>query len=288
MLDDATLKSVGRLAGPNCNGAETAVPRLGFWSGSRPTGHEPAMFDPKIYMVLQGAKRMTIAGAIHDFGPGDCGVAILGLPFRYEIRTASPERPYLGVGLTLDPGMVASVLLDMPGTPAEDATAFAMAPADQGIRESMSRLVRLAFAPEDVPVLAPLNERELLYRLLCSPLGGPLRRIAESRGNVAAIRRAADRIRTDAACPMRVADIANEVGMSQTSFHRQFKAVTGLSPLAYQRHVRLLDAQRRLTAGSPVTTVAYAVGYRSASQFSREYRQMFDVPPRAHLRSRAA
>ena len=246
------------------------------------------MFDPKIYMVLQGGQRMTIAGAIRDFGPGDCGLAILGLPFRYEIRSASPERPYLGVGLTLDPGTVASVLLDMPGEPAEEASAFATAPADEGIRESMSRLVRLAFNPEDVPVLAPLAERELLYRLLRTPLGGTLRRIAESRGNIAAIRRAADRIRTEATCPMRVADIADAVGMSQTSFHRHFKAITGLSPLAYERHIRLLDAQRRLAAGVPVTFVAYAVGYRSASQFSREYRQMFGVPPKQHMRSKAA
>ena len=288
MLDDGTIRALARQAGPFCAGEGTAVPRLGFWSAIRPTGHEPAMFEPKIYMVLQGEKRMTIAGAVRDFRPGDCGVAILGLPFRYEIRIASPDRPYLGVGLTLDPGMVASVLLDMPGAPGDDGAAFASAPADEGVRESMARLVRLTFSPEDVPMLAPLAERELLYRLLRGPLGGPLRRIAESRGNVASIRRAADRIRADAARPMVVADVAAEAGMSQTSFHRHFKAVTGLSPLAYQRQVRLLDAQRQLAAGTPVTSVALAVGYRSPSQFSREYRRLFGVPPRQHRGSWAA
>lgn len=176
----------------------------------------------------------------------------------------------------------------MPASPPGEALAFATAAADAGIRESMDRLVRLAFTPEDVPVLAPLAERELLYRLLRSPLGGPLRRIAEGHGNIEAIRRAAERIRADAARPMRVKDIAETVGMSQTSFHRHFKAVTGLSPLAYQRHIRLLDAQRRLATGAPVTSVAYEVGYRSSSQFSREYRQVFGVPPKQHRRPSSA
>ena len=288
MLDDGTITTLAREAGPHCDGAATAVPRLGLWSAIWPTASEPALFEPKFYLVLQGAKRMTIAGGTFDLGPGDCAVSILGLPFRYEVRTASPVQPYLGVGLTLDPGMVAALLLDMPAGPLGDMPAFATAAADAGIRESMDRLVRLAFTPEDVPVLAPLAERELLYRLLRSPLGGPLRRIVEGRGKIGAIRRAADRIRADAASPMRVEDAAAAVGMSQTSFHRHFKAVTGLSPLAYQRHIRLLDAQRRLATGAPVTSVAYEVGYRSSSQFSREYRRMFGVPPQQHRRSRCA
>ena len=288
MLDDGTITTLAREAGPQCDGAGTAVPRLGLWSAIRPTGSELALFEPKFYLVLQGAKRMTITGGTFDLGPGDCAVSILGLPFRYEVRTASPSQPYLGVGLTLDPGMVAALLLDMPAGPLADTPAFVTAAADAGIRESMDRLVRLAFTPEDVPVLAPLAERELLYRLLRSLLGGPLRRIAEGQGNIAAIRRAADRIRADAASPMHVKDVAAAVGMSQTSFHRHFKAVTGLSPLAYQRHIRLLDAQRRLANGAPVTSVAYEVGYRSSSQFSREYRRMFGVPPRQHRQSCSA
>ncbi|CAN0574255.1 unnamed protein product [Laminaria digitata] len=227
---------------------------------------------------------MMIAGGTFDLGPGDCAVSILGLPFRYEVRTATPEQPYLGVGLTLDPAIVASLLFDMPAIQPNGPPAFATAPADDDIRESVDRLVRLALTPADVPVLAPLVERELLYRLLQGPLGDPLRRIAEGSGNIGAIRRAADLIRLDATRPMRVTDIATDVGMSQTSFHRHFKAVTGFSPLAYQRQIRLLDAQRLLATGVPVTSVAQETGYRSPSQFSREYRRMFGVPPRQHKR----
>ncbi len=240
------------------------------------------MFAPKFYVVLQGAKRMTIAGGTYDLGPGDCAVSILGLPFRYEVRRASPKEPYLGVGLTLDPGIVTSVLFDMPDVATQDMPPFTVGSASADIRESMGRLVRLVFAPCDVPILAPLAERELLYRLLNGPQGSTLRRIAEGQGNVAAIRTAAEWIKANAAGPMRVDALAAAVGMSQTSFHRHFKVITGLSPLAYQRHVRLLDAQRRLANGNPVTSVAFGVGYASPSQFSREYKRMFKVPPKEH------
>ncbi len=287
MLDNAITEALVRQAGLQCAGASTAVPRLELWSGVRPTGSEPSLFAPKFYLVLQGEKRMRIAGGIYDLGPGDCAVSILGLPFRYEVTTASPDAPYLGVGLTLDASEVAAILRDMPKSPRDDAAAFTVGTATAEIRNGMARLLRLAMTkPEDAPILAPLAERELLYRLLQSPLGGTMRRIAEGQGHVAAIRRAAERICAGALEPMQVSDIAAVAGMSLTSFHRHFKSVTGFTPLAYQRHVRLLDAQKRLTTGMPVTSVSYAVGYQSPSQFSREYKRMFGASPKRHLRSR--
>lgn len=287
MLDTAINEALVRQAGLQCAGAATAVPRLELWSGVRPTGSEPSLFAPKFYLVLQGVKRMRIAGGTYDLGPGDCAVSTLGLPFRYEVLTASPDAPYLGVGLTLDPHEVATILRDMPKGLHDDAPAFVVGTATAEIRDSLARLLRLAvITPEDAPILSPLAERELLYRLLQSPLGGTMCRIADGEGQVAAIRRAAERICADALEPMQVSEIAAMAGMSLTSFHRHFKSVTGFTPLAYQRHVRLLDAQRHLATGMPVTSVSYAVGYQSPSQFSREYRRMFGASPKQHLRSR--
>ncbi|MBP0616090.1 AraC family transcriptional regulator [Jiella mangrovi] len=288
MLDERLISALTRRVGPDGAGIATGVPRLQLWSADRPTGSAPAMFEPAVYLVLQGVKRTVIAGATYDMSPGDCAVSIVGLPFRYQVMTATQGRPYLGAQLTLDPGMVAALLVDMPDGPCGEAPAFRAVPADDGIRECMLRLVRLTLTPEDVTVLAPLTERELLYRLLRSPLGGTLRRIADVRGNIAAIGRAVDHIRVRATCAVVIPEVAAAVGMSETSFHRHFKAVTGLSPLAYQRHIRLLDAQRRLAIGTPVTSVAFEVGYQSPSQFSREYKRMFGAPPQAHLRAHPA
>lgn len=281
MLDTTIIDALSHQAGQHCAGATTVVPRLELWSGDKPTDSEPALFAAKFYLVLQGAKRMRIAGGTYDLGPGDCAVSILGLPFRYEVLIASPDMPYLGVGLTLDLNVVTEILRSMPDTPRSDAPAFTVGTATAEIRNCVDRLLRLAITtPGDAPVLAPLAERELLYRILQSPLGGTMRRIADGQGQAAAIRRAAEHICANAFEPMRVGDVATSVGMSQTSFHRHFKSVTGLSPLAYQRHIRLLDAQRRLATGASVTSVSYAVGYQSPSQFSREYRHMFGVPPK--------
>ena len=258
----------------------TAIPRLAFWCSSGPTGPTPAMFERKFYVLLQGAKRLTIGGNAFDFAAGSCAVSSLGLPFRSQVTEASPDEPYLAVEVGLDAGTVASLLFDMPHLGELSTPSFAVTQVTNDVAEPLGRLLRLLASPADIPALAPLFERELCYRLLQGPMGGTLRQVVQKNTRFDQIRTAVGWIRGNADRPMCVKRLAASIGMSATSFHRHFKAVTAHSPLAYQRHIRLLDARRLLASGATnVTTAAFATGYASASQFSREYTRMFGVSP---------
>lgn len=264
------------------SGIPTQYPRLIIRSTVAPTPPIPALFEPKFYLLLQGAKRMTIAGSTFDCSAGTCAVASVGLPFVSEVVEASPTEPYLSVELKLDAGIVTSLLLDMrEQNPTEwQPGAISLAQANESLVEPLGRLLRLLDAPSEIPVLAAQLERELYYRLLSGPLGGRLRQIGASNSRFGQIKMAAEWIGQNAKNPMSVEWLASHVGMSVTSFHRHFKAVTASSPLAYQRQLRLLEAQRQLASGEAnVTEIAYASGYVSASQFSREYKKAFGIPP---------
>ena len=175
----------------------------------------------------------------------------------------------------------------MPDAGARDAPSFAAAPGDATVLEPFERLLRLLAAPTDSPVLAGSFKRELCYRLLQGPLGDTLRQVGRRDSRFAQVRAAADWIGGNADKPLSVAQLAAQVGMSATSLHRHFKAVTGYSPLAYQRYLRLLEARRLLLASAaPVTSTAFTVGYASASQFSREYKRRFGEPPVRDIGSR--
>ena len=258
----------------------TAIPGMTIWCGDRPTDPTPAMFTPKFYMVVQGAKRLAIGGESHVFGRGRYGVASVGLPFTSQVIAASRERPYLAVELALDAGVVASLLLGMRDTGARNGPAFAAAHASDDIAGPVDRLVQLLYTPDDIPVLARQFERELYYRLLQGPVGETLQQVVQTNTRLAQIRTAVEWICGNVDQAMRVEDLATSVGMSVTSFHRHFKAVTAYSPLAYQRHLRLIEAQRLIASGTTdVTRAAFATGYASSSQFSREYKRMFGMPP---------
>ena len=262
------------------SGAPTVMPRLAVRSAAAPTGPLPALFEPKFYLLLQGEKRMTIAGDTFPCGPGTCAVAAVGLPFVSEVTQASGDRPYLGVELKLDPGIVAGLLLHVPDRADRSGRSISVASVDASVVAPLERLLRLLDAPDDLAVLGPQVERELCYRLLQGSMGGTLRQIGRANTRFAQVRVAAEWISANADQPMRVDRLAASVGMSVTSFHRHFKAVTSHSPLAYQRHIRLLDARRRLASGTVgVTETAFATGYASAPQFSREYKRAFGVSP---------
>lgn len=262
------------------SGFPTVMSRLMVRAADAPTGPVPALFEPKFYALLQGAKRMTIGGETTYCEPGTCAVAAVGLPFTSQITEASTERPYLGVELRLDPGIVTGLLLDMPDRAGMPCRSITVSTLMADVAEPLERLVRLLDAPGDLAILGPQIERELCYRLLQGPMGGTLRQIGQGNTRFAQISQAAEWISANADKPMRVERLAASVGMSVTSFHRHFKAVTSHSPLAYQRHIRLLDARRRLASGTVgVTETAFATGYASAPQFSREYKRAFGVPP---------
>lgn len=261
-------------------GFPTAIPHLIIWSADAPTSPTPALFDPEFYILLQGAKRLTVAGRTFEFRAGTSAVASVGLPFTSQVIKACPDEPYLGIEWKLDAGVVASLLLDMPDRTNQLTGAISITQVDDSITEPLGRLLRLLDTPTDIPVLGPQFERELCYRLLQGPFGPRLRQLCQHSARFGQIKRAAQWIGENADKPMSVEWLAAHVGMSVTSFHRHFRAVTAHTPLAYQRHIRLLDARRRLASGTEsVTGTAFATGYASASQFSREYKRAFGTPP---------
>ena len=285
-VDDARmewmLENLSVMAVRHAQGRETltALPRLTVWSSVAPTEPTQAMFEPKFYILLQGAKRLTIGSETFDFSAGTYSVSAIGLPFTGQVTEASVLAPYLGVELALDARIVASLLLDMPDQGEQHLPAFAVVQATKDIAEPLDRLLRLLDKPADIPILAAQIERELVYRVLQGPMGHTVRQMVQHNTRFQQIRTAVDWICRHACEPMCVQRLAASVGMSVTSFHRHFKAVTAHSPLAYQRHIRLLEARRLVASrAANVTMTAFATGYANSSQFSREYKRMFGVSP---------
>ncbi|KAK0360570.1 hypothetical protein LTR94_026789 [Friedmanniomyces endolithicus] len=256
-------------AGPTI--VQTPTPRLSVWSSPRPTPPASAMFSPMFYAVLQGVKVLRLGENRFDLSAGDCASSSFGLPFTAGLEKATPQKPYVAIRLDLDIDLLIEVMLDMPRV--ED--------------HAFSRLVGLVSSPQDRAVLNRPYERELYYRLLQSPMGDTLRQLGQRDNRLRQIKTAADWLTSHAQAPVVVAELAASVGMSPTSFYRHFKAVTGFSPLAFQRQMRLLEARRLLASGGvSVSKVAFEAGYVSPSQFSREYKSLFGEPPAA-TRSRA-
>lgn len=257
------------------------IPRFTIKTDIAPTRPAPALYQPMACFVLQGAKRITVGGRTMEYRGSSVLVASVDLPVTGEVVLASSDRPYLAMALALDPAAISGLLLDMPpDRPADGASALTVSSMTPDLADPLLRMARLLDAPGDIPVLAPMLEREILYRLLLGPQGGLLRQIACPDGRLAQIRRAIAWIRENYAQPLRVAELAALAGMSDSAFHRHFKAVTDMSPLQYHKQIRLQEARRRLLAQpGAVARVAFDVGYESASQFSREYARQFGLPP---------
>ncbi|HWA62044.1 MAG TPA: AraC family transcriptional regulator [Caulobacteraceae bacterium] len=258
---------------------ETAVPRFGVatgWASARPL---PSMYRPMICVVLQGAKEVTIGERRLRYDPGAYFVAALDLPARGCIVQTRPDEPYLGLILALDGDVLSSLITDTPARDEAAGAAFAVSPVTDDLLDPWLRMLRLLDAPADIPVLAPLIEREILYRVLQGPQGGVLRQAARADSRIAQVRRAIGFIRDHFDKPLRVEALADLAGMSAASFHRHFKAATAMSPLQYQKTLRLQQARQLLIARQDAARAGYAVGYESASQFSREYARLFGAPP---------
>lgn len=265
---------------PGANVVATPSPRLKVWSSTRETPPSPSLFSPMFYAVLQGAKVLRLGEMRFDLRAGECAASSFGLPFTAQLADATPARPYVALCLDLDVDLLVEVILDMPRAEDRWVCSAASGRLDGALGETFARLVGLIHTPEDRPVLGRLYEREFYYRLLQSPMGDTLRQLAQGGNRIRQIKTAADWLNANADKAVAIAELAASVGMSQTSFYRHFKLVTGFSPLAFQRRMRLLQARRLLVGGGDsVSRVAYAVGYLSPSQFSREYRAVFGEPP---------
>ncbi|HEY2230922.1 MAG TPA: AraC family transcriptional regulator [Xanthobacteraceae bacterium] len=275
------LSQLCRLARRHADGRRTStpIPRVAIHQAREATRPMPGVFEPMLCVVLQGAKEVMIGERRLRYDPASYFIASLELPASGRVVEASPERPYIALTLALDREGLAALLPEVPVMADDPGTAFAVSPVTPQLLDPWLRFLGLLDAPRDIPVLAPLLEREILYRLLQGPHGGVLRQIARADSRLCQVRNALAWIRTHYDQPLRIDALARMAGMSVASFHRHFKAATAMSPLQYQKSLRLQHARRLLIANEDAARAGYAVGYESASQFSREYARLFGAPP---------
>src|ERR671921_2753474 len=251
---------------------------------SSPTPKDHGVSSPALCVIAQGSKEVLLGDDCYRYDADRYLITAAALPIASRVTGASEERPYLGVVLRLDPALVGSVMVEA-GHPAprEHATvrAFDVSPLDAGLLDAVARLIRLLDSPaEDARFLRPLITREIVFRLLKGEQGGRLRQIAALGGHAHRIARALERLREDFDRPLRIEDVARESGMSVSGFHHHFRAVTAMSPLQFQKRMRLQEA-RRLMLGEDLDAAGagYRVGYSDASHFTRDYKKLFGAPP---------
>ncbi|MEO5796118.1 MAG: AraC family transcriptional regulator [Rhodoferax sp.] len=259
----------------------TAIPRVSLVRSDTPTLPVGVVYQPMLCIVAQGAKRALLGDTIVEYRAGQYLVVSVDLPITGAVVQARPDAPYLAVSLALDPAVLAEMLLTLPGPPpGAPPQGLAVSPAPPDLLDAALRLLRLLDTPAQIPMLAPLVEREILYRLLTGAQAPMLRQIAMAHSHLAHVSRAIGWIRSHFAEPLRIDAVAQQVHMTASTFHRHFKAVTAMSPLQYQKQIRLQEARRLLLAGqADAASIGFAVGYESPSQFSREYARMFGQPP---------
>lgn len=271
---------------------DTPIERVTFARSSTVTMPMPNVYRPQLCLVAQGQKEVTLGDQVFTYAPGRYGVITYDLPAIGHVIEATPDKPYLCLYLDFDPVMLAELASRIPPS-AETAAApigKTVSDASAELLDAALRLLRLLENPAALPVLGPLAEQEILYHLLAGPDGRRMRHITSSQGRVAQIGRAIAWIGKNFRERLTIAELAAEVGMSPSSLHEHFRAVTAMTPLQFQKQLRLQDARSlMLVHDIDVAAAALHVGYESASQFSREYRRLFGEPPARDIaRLRAA
>lgn len=242
-------------------------------------GH--SIYQPSFGLVGRGVKEMMVAETPFRYAAGESLVCAADVPVTSQVTEASPSAPYLAIHLEIDPAVVADLLREQSGLrPKTDDTAVAgKYTLDPDLYDPIIRLVSLLERPRDIPVMAPLIRREITWKLLHTEHGLLLSQLAFANGHATRIGRTTAWIRENYGETLKIADLASLANMSVPSFHRHFKAVTSMSPLQFQKRVRLQEARRGLSSASAISTVAYDVGYESLSQFNRDYRRLFNLTP---------
>jgi len=261
---------------------ETGIPRVAMVQGEIPEHRLSAVYEPMINLILTGSKTMTVGERTFAYDPATYFVMSVDLPAVGSVHPSVAGEPYLAVSLTLHPPTVAALISDLPVQACSklSGSGFSVAPVNDEFLDAWVRMLRLMDRPDEIAVLAPAYEREILFRVLQGPLGWMLRDIAAPDAALSRIGVAIQWIRENFAKPLRVEALAEMAALSVSAFHRHFKAITALSPIQYQKQVRLLHARRLLMAGEgTATSVAFGVGYESPNQFSREYARQFGLPP---------
>jgi AraC-like DNA-binding protein len=235
-------------------------------------------------VIAQGSKEVLLGDECYRYDANHYLITAAALPTASRVTEASEERPYLGVVLGLDPALVGSVMVEVDQPAQREPAAvrvFDVSPLDAGLLDAVVRLVGLLDSPADeARFLRPLVTREIIFRLLKGEQGNQLRQIAVLSGHGHRIARALERLRLDFDRPLRIEDVAREVGMSVSGFHNHFRAVTAMSPLQFQKQLRLREARHlMLSEDLDAASAGHRVGYSDASHFTREYKRLFGAPP---------
>jgi AraC-like DNA-binding protein len=291
IFDYGTMNRIAQLAAliqrhtPRSGISNTTIRRLSLIRAHQPSEPVPAVYEASLCLIAQGSKRVSLGEHSVVYDASRYLLVSVDLPLTGHVLEASADAPYLCCKIDLDTAALADmVAADGHAAPRSDLSPLAIYPSDPDLIDAACRLVRLLDWPEGVDTLAPLIEREILYRLLTGPHGGMLRHIASADSRLNQISRAIAAIRTGYHEQLRVDDIASAAGMSPSSLHAHFKAVTRMTPLEYQKQLRLQEARRlMLASGASAGSAGFAVGYESPSQFSREYRRLFGAPPRQDI-----
>lgn len=260
----------------------TAIDRLSLIRSSGPSLPKPGLYQPSFCLIASGAKRIAVGDRVYNYDASRYLIVTVDLPVLGHVIEATPETPYLSFRLDLDPVTLGQLMIEcgVSAPPPGFSPGLVVHDADPALLDAAVRLLRLLDTPADVGVLAPLAEREILYRLLTGEEGLVLRHIATMHSRLAQVGRAISWIKQHFRAPFSVEAVAREAGMSASALHEHFKAVTAMSPLQYQKQLRLQEA-RWLMLGQALdaASAGFQVGYESPSQFSREYRRLFGLPP---------
>ncbi len=278
------IASIAARFAPGEGEFKTAIEGLGLSRRSMPSAPCHASYRPCFAMVIQGAKSLQLGTDTINYGAGDYLLTSLDLPVAWRVVEASPEVPHFCITLAISPEKLLDLLsrtdIQRPAEPAAGQRGMMVNIATPELLDAAVRLLRLLDNPSDIPAMAPLLEQEILYRILTGPAGGQLINIAVADNHGHRIARAVAWLRENFARPLRIEELAEHVNMSVSSFHHHFKAITAMTPVQYQKQLRLHEARRlMLIERLDVGTAGHRVGYQSPSQFSREYSRLYGLSP---------
>lgn len=265
------------------DGMVEPLPGLRLRRASAPSGLGHGVSFPSLCVIAQGSKELLLGDSRYRYDPAQYLLSTAALPIASRVVDASSEHPYLGIVLKLDPVLVGAVLSEaghQAPRSATTVTAIDVSALDAGLLDAVVRLVRLLESPAEARFLAPLVMREIVYRLMLGAQGGRLHQIAALGGATHRIAEAVERLRNTFDQPLRIEALAHELGMSVSGFHHHFRALTAMSPLQFQKQLRLQEARRLMIGeGLDAASAGYRVGYGNASHFTREYKRLFGEPP---------
>lgn len=267
--------------------SDTIIPGVKLYRSDGPTAAAPTIYEPTLCLLVQGSKKIWLGDEQLQYRELQYLLAPVTLPVSGKVITASPDQPYIALSLSLDLRELTDLVIDIAHkvpAPNLPARGIAVGDADLSLMSVFLRLIQLLQAPQDIPVLLPLLKREMLYRLLLGPVGSQLREFTLIDSQAHRISKVIDILHQRYNEPLRIKELAEAAHLSESALFQAFKAVTSMSPMQFQKQLRLNEARRiMLYEGLEAATASYKVGYESPSQFSREYSRLFGAPPKADV-----